>query len=285
MVSVIRYLLDNTFEADERLSDALLFAALRQQLGDRIEAVDANRDLSIHRPLWGAERFKVRSDRISQICRAYEAPAVLEALGGRILPKHAVQEEMNRLAILGHGAILRNMRHPQDFVRHCSRGDRFDQHASAIRSDCSPNPVLVQPNYNLKYVRRFVIVAGEVATDTPYQYCENAALHLMNPANRRLQAESFMSPLEACDPVWTDLQREAADRLLKDYPLASGAIDVGLRITADGNVAAHVQGVVAAPPGAFSVFYADVAAYVKKISESLAVLEPDLTDPSEELEP
>lgn len=93
-----------------------------------------------------------------------------------------------------------------------------------------------------------------------------------------------MSPLTEEDPVWRDLQRDEADQLLARFPLRSGAIDVGLRITADGEVTPHVQEVVAAPPGAFDTFYADVRAYAAAVAEHLFVLEPGLEGP-EGLEP
>jgi hypothetical protein len=90
-----------------------------------------------------------------------------------------------------------------------------------------------------------------------------------------------MSPLTEEDPIWRDLQRGEADRLLDRFPLRSGAIDVGLRITADGEVTPHVQEVIAAPPGAFDTFYADVRAYAGATAENLAILEPSLGDAEE----
>ncbi len=87
-----------------------------------------------------------------------------------------------------------------------------------------------------------------------------------------------MSPLTEEDPVWRDLQRQAADELLARFPLRSGAIDVGLRITADGEVSPHVQEVIAAPPGAFDTFYADVRAYAEAIALNLSVVEPGLAE-------
>lgn len=279
---MIRYLLSNELEAGARLSDAMLFAALVQHLGDLIEPVDAFRDTSTDRPLWGAERFRVRADRIEDICRAYRDPAVLEALEGRILPKHEVQAEMEHLADLGHGAVLRNMRHPEEHVRYCVRGDRFTQHESAIRSDRTDTPVLVYPNHDLEYVRRFLVVAGKTVTDAPYNHSESRPLALMDPANRLRQAESFMSPFEDRDPMWIEHQRGEAMRLLDRFPMTSGAIDVGLRITADGEVTPHIQEVIAAPPGAFETFCADVDAYARSIAENLVVFDPEMRDPAME---
>jgi hypothetical protein len=127
-------------------------------------------------------------------------------------------------------------------------------------------------------VRRFLIVAGEVAADTPYQHCEETPTDLLRHGADLLQAEDFMSPLTDEDPVWRDLQRGEADLLLARFPLRSGAIDVGLRITADGEVTPHVQEVIAAPPGAFDTFYADVRAYAVAIRDRLLELEPGLAD-------
>jgi hypothetical protein len=171
------------------------------------------------------------------------------------------------------------MRDPKSHSRHCFRGDRFSQHETAIRSDRYDHPVLVCPNRNLEYVRRFLIVAGEVAAETPYRVCAETPTDLLIPDAWRLQADDFMSPLTEEDPVWRNLQRAEADRLLDRFPLRSGAIDVGIRITADGEVTPHVEGVIAAPPGAFDTFYADVRTYAEAVAENLTVLEPSLAEP------
>lgn len=277
-MSRILYLLSNETEPDVRLSDALLYAALKERLGDRLEPVDWGRYRPDPRPVWGREPFRSLAARTDLIVAAYEDPAVLDTLEARILPRHAVQAEMDRIAGTGFGASLRNMRDPEQYVRHCARGDRFSQHETAIRSDRYDHPVLVCPNRNLDYLRRFLIVAGEVAAETPYRFCAQTPTDLLCPGADLLQAEDFMSPLTEEDPVWRDLQRGEAERLLDRFPLRSGAIDVGLRITADGEVTPHVEGVIAAPPGAFDTFYADVQAYAGAVAENLAVLEPSLAD-------
>jgi hypothetical protein len=274
----IVYLLSNETEPDVRLSDAILYAALKERLGDRLEPVSASRYRPGPDPLWGRDPYRSLAARVRTVTKAYEDPAVLDALGAKVLPHHAVQAEMDRISHDGFGASLRNMRDPEQYVRHCARGDRFAQHRTAIGSDRYEHPVLVCPNRNLEYVRRFLIVAGEVAAETPYRFCDEAPTDLLNPDAWRLQAEDFMSPLTEEDPVWRDLQRGEADRLLDRFPLRSGAIDVGLRITADGEVTPHVEGVIAAPPGAFDTFYADVRAYAGAVAEHLAVLEPSLAD-------
>jgi len=170
------------------------------------------------------------------------------------------------------------MRDPDLYVRHCARGDRFGQHETAIQSDRYDHPVLVCPNLDLRFVRRYLVVAGEVAAETPYRFCLEAPTELLRAGAWRLQAVDFMSPLTEEDPVWRDLQRGEADRLLAEFPLRSGAIDIGLRITADGEVTPHVEGVIAAPPGAFDTFYADVRAYAVAIRDRLLELEPGLAD-------
>jgi hypothetical protein len=277
-VGRITYLLTNETEADVRLSDAMLFAALREALGDRIEPMESGRYRAPLDPLWGRDPYRTMAARTRLITDAYEDPAVLEALGARIMPRHAVQAGMDRIAGTGFGASLRNMRDPEQHVRHCARGDRFSQHESAIGSDRYNHPVLVCPNLDLRFVRRFLIVAGEVAADTPYQHCEETPTDLLRHGADLLQAEDFMSPLTDEDPVWRDLQRGEADLLLARFPLRSGAIDVGLRITADGEVTPHVQEVIAAPPGAFDTFYADVRAYAVAIRDRLLELEPGIAD-------
>jgi hypothetical protein len=274
----IEYLLTNETEPDVRLSDSILYAALRERLGDRLEPVAWEHHRPSTGPVWGRDPYRMMAARTRLITDAYEDPAVLEALGAKILPRHAVQAEMDRIAETGFGASLRNMRDPESYVRHCARGDRFSQHETAIRSDRYGHPVLVCPNRDLHFVRRFLIVAGEVAAETPYRFCAETPTDLLRPDAWRLQAEDFMSPLTEDDPVWRDLQRDEAERLLARFPLRSGAIDVGLRITADGEVTPHVEGVIAAPPGAFDTFYADVRAYAGAVAENLAVLEPSLAD-------
>jgi hypothetical protein len=274
----ILYLLSNETEPDVRLSDALLYAALKERLGDRLEPVDWGRHRPDRGPAWGRDPFRSLAARTGLIVAAYEEPAVLDTLGARILPRHAVQAEMDRIAGTGFGASLRNMRDPERLVRHGARGDRFAQHESVIGSDRYEHPVLVCPNRDLAFVRRLLIVAGGVAAETPYRFCAETPTDLLRPGADLLQAEDFLSPLTEEDPVWRDLQRGEADRLLARFPLRSGAIDVGLRITADGEVTPHVQEVIAAPPGAFDTFYADVRAYAGAIAENLAILEPSLGD-------
>lgn len=274
----VTYLLSNEMGPDVRLSDAMLFAALSETLGDRLDPVAWEYHRPATAPVWGRDPYRMMTARTRLITDAYENSSVLEALSARILPRHAVQVEMDRIAEAGFGASLRNMREPEQYVRHCARGDRFSQHEMAIRSDRYDHPVLVCPNLNLRFVRRLLVVAGEVAAETPYRHCEETPTDLLNQDAWRLQAEDFMSPLTEEDPVWRGLQREVADRLLANFPLRSGAIDIGLRITADGAITAHVQEVIAAPPGAFDTFHADVHAYAVAIGDRLLELEPGLTD-------
>jgi hypothetical protein len=278
----ITYLISNETEADVRLSDAMLFAALRQALGDRIEPMESGRQRIPPGPVWGSDPYRSIAARTEILVEAYRDPAVLAALHAEILPRHAVQAEMARLTQTGFGAVLRNMRDPEQYVRHCARGDRFDQHETAIRSDRYDHPVLVHANLDLRFIRRFLIVAGEVAAETPYRHCEETPTDLLDPHAWAMQAEDFMSPLTQEDPVWRDLQRAEADRLLAEFPLGSGALDIGLRITADGEVSAHLEEVIAAPPGAFATFHADVRAYARAIAENLLRLEPELADPDAE---
>lgn len=279
MTERITYLLTNETEADVRLSDAMLYAALREALREKIEPMESGRYRAPLDPLWGRDPYRNIASRIENLTAAYREPAVLGALGGVIVPRHAVQAEMDRMAGTGLGAVLRNMRDPEAHVRYCARGDRFAQHETAIRSGRYDHPVLVYPNLNLKFLHRFLIVAGEVAAETPYRHCEETPTDLLRPGADLLQAEDFMSPLTEEDPVWRDLQRQAAEELLARFPLRSGAIDVGLRITADGEVTPHVQEVIAAPPGAFDTFYADVRAYAAAVAERILMLEPGLEGP------
>lgn len=285
MTDRITYLLSNDTEADVRLSDSLLYAALSEALGDILDPQDWARHVPKGEPVWGQDRFHTMVSRTTQLCEAWNDAHVLEVVQAKILPKNAVQAEMDRLGASGFGAVLRNMRNPEIYMRYCARGDRFSQHETHISANLYDTPIIVSPNLDLSFVRRFLIVAGEIAAETPYQHCEGRPLDLLLPDAWRLQAESFMSPLTQEDWVRRDMQKQEADRLLSGYPMASGAIDVGLRITADGEVTAHVDNVVNAPPGAFATFYADVRTYAKAIAENMHVLEPRLTVAAASVEP
>lgn len=280
-MSRIRYILSNDTEPDVRLSDAMLYAALSEALGDRIEPVDIMSLRYEEGVLWGCDPFHVLKTRAGKARAAYQESAVLEALEGKIVDYAEVQREMDQLRDAGYGATLRNMRNPNERLRHCARGDRFESHMTAIGAEKTGAPILVSKNRTLSFVRRFLIVAGSVAAESPYRYCSDTPTDLLDLNAWRLQAEDFMSPLTEEDPVWRDLQRAEVDRLLGAYPLASGAVDVGLDMTADSWVEAKIETVISAPPGAFHIFHADVKAYVGRVAEHLLELEPELAAPAE----
>jgi len=80
------------------------------------------------------------------------------------------------------------------------------------------------------------------------------------------------------NPYTVFSHRDQADA----FSSAEGAATVLDRIDRaieEGEVTPHVQEVIAAPPGAFDTFYADVRAYAAAVAEHLFVLEPDLDEP------
>lgn len=274
----IGYLLSNEVQPDLRLEEAMLFAALDTQLRDAINPIYIMYLRSGDGILWGRDPFGVLPSRDTRARDAFEHPAVLDALEGHIVGRADVQSEMDRLSAKGYGASLRNLRRPLSYIRHCSPGDSFEQHESAIRSLGQDDLILVSPNWNLRFVRRYLVVAGVVAAETPYRYCTESPTELLSPDAWKLQAEDFMSPLSEEDPTWLDMQRAEADRLLSDFPLLSGAIDIGLDITADGWATPKVESVISAPPGAFLCFHADPHLYASAISRNLELLEPSLRE-------
>ncbi|MCW3782514.1 hypothetical protein [Defluviimonas salinarum] len=275
----IDYLSSNETEPDIRLSDAMLYAALRQELGEMLELFDERRAHDGSNPLWGRDRYRILRCRIEAVAATYAEPAVMAALGdARIVAGHRVQGEMDRLSGMGRGAILRNMRDPAGRLRYTQAGDRYDQHRSAIGADAYTHDILVQPNLELEFSRRYLVVAGEIAAETPIRFCEAEPLLLLDPLNRNRQARDPWSALEAGDSTWPRMQRKAAEALLADYRLVSGSIDVGLALHLDGSRSAHVEAVTACRPGDSDIYFADASAYARKIAAHLAEIEPSLRE-------
>lgn len=275
---MIDYLIHNDMEADARLSDAMLYAALRQVLGDRLVPCDAHFHRPRENPAWGPSPYGSIIQRLEEARGPYLDMVVRRHLGeARLLMGCEVQAAMDRSTAAGLGVILRNMSDPVGRIRYCQPGDRYVQHASAIRAEsCHPSGILVQPNFDLTHVRRYIVAGGEIAAESPYRHCEEEPLLLLDPENRMRQTRDFMSAFEPLNPDWSALQRAAAEALLADHALASGAIDVGIRHLADGRVEARVESVTAARPGAFAILFADPRAYAEKIAENLARIEPEL---------
>ena len=275
---MIDYLMHNDMEADARLSDAMLYAALRPALGDRLVPCDAHFHRPRGNPVWGPYPFGGIIPRLEEARGPYLDMAVRRHLGeARLLQPDLVQAVMDRFTAIGLGVILRNMTDPVDRIRYCQPGDHFAQHASAILADSRhPSGILVQPNFDLTHIRRYIVAGGEIAAESPFRYCEEEPLLLLDPENRKLQTRDFMSAFEPLNPDWSVLQRAAVEALLADHALASGAIDVGIRHLPNGRVEARVESVTAARPGAFAILFADPVAYAAKIAEHLDRIEPQL---------
>lgn len=265
-------------EAGVRLEQSLLYAALHQVLGPAIEPWATIHAHEGDRPLWGRDRFGSNSRRVAEVQETYSDPHVLKALGdARIVPKHQVQAELDRLYAHGLGAIVRNMREPTMYLRYTQVGDDFRSHESAISADRYHHDVLVQPNWDLYYLRRYLVIAGEIAAETMIAHNDEESLMLLDRENRdRMTKNTFDGShrFESGNQDWFAAQRAEAERLLSRYPLVSGAIDVGIR-QVDGDWSAHIEAVTAGKPGQVDIFFADPKAYAEKIAEHLHELEPE----------
>lgn len=265
-------------EAGVRVKQSLLYAALHQVLGtDTIKPWATTYAHKGDRPLWGRDRFGSNARRIAEVQETYSDPHVLEALGdARIVPLHQVQAELDALYARGLGAIVRNMREPSMYRRYTQDGDDFRSHESAISADRYHHDVLVQPNWDLDYLRRYLVVAGEIAAETMIAHFDEEPLTLLDRENRDRMIRwptDGVSRIEPGNQEWFAAQREEAERLLSRYPLVSGAIDVGIR-QADGEWSAHIEAVTAGKPGQVDTFFIDTKAYAEKIAEHLHELEP-----------
>lgn len=277
----IAYLLDDTQEPDRRLEDAILFAALATELGEQIEAVDRAwaRNLPSADTVWGRDQFRSFSARLDELREGLQQDAVQKSLGAQIIQRHQVPDAMADLGRRGLGAILRNMRDPAGYIRYTQAGDRFEQHASAIRAEESPYPIFVQPNHDLCFNRRYVIAGGEIAGHGPYRYCSETPLELLDPSIRDMQCRDFMSPLEPAREDWTESMSLATQSLLNQFPLVSGVIDVGIKLLdghTEGAFEARIEMVEAARPGAAWIMHADPVAYARKVAEHLPLIAPSL---------
>ncbi|MCE6958054.1 hypothetical protein LAZ40_03160 [Cereibacter sphaeroides] len=266
-------------EADVRLADAMLFAALKSALGDRIEPFNSIHDRKGDRPLWGPDPWKNEAAGMRMRRAAYEEPAVVAALGrGKFLPAHEVQAEMDRLAAQGSGAAIRNMVDPANRKRFLPPGSRFDGvNREHIRADGPGFTILVHPYRQACWERRFLVVAGAIVAESPLRFCEEEPAMLLDPQNRLREARDPWRPLEEPDMDRIGLLHAAADALLRDWPLVSGAIDVGMVDGPDGP-RAQVTEVTAARPGDVGILFADPVAYARAIAENLFLLEPSLAE-------
>lgn len=283
---MIRYNISplHQIEPDIRLADAMLFAALKSALGDRIEAHSSIYEYTDDAPLWGLNPYE-NPATLQRRAAAYWEPAVLAAIGGVIVPARDAGQAMDDLAAKGIQPAMRSMVDPIE--RRYFPGLKgpfagpdgvFERLKDRLRIKSPDEEVCIHAHYDMIAGRRFLIVAGEIAAESPDAYSEEDPVRLLDPQNRmREPAGGFMSELVPASPEHLELQRAAVEALLREYPMVSGAIDVGI-VVRDGAKRAQIEQVWAAPPGGAYTLFADPVAYAGKIAEHLRILEPDLFD-------
>ena len=284
---MIRYNISplHQMEPDIRLADAMLFAALKSALGDKIEAHSSIHEYRDEAPLWGLDHYGDPAI-LRRRAAAYMEPAVLAAIEGIILPARDAGRAMDALAADGIRPAMRSMADPIE--RKFFPGLKgpfagpdgvFERHKDRLRIKSPDEEVCIHPHYDTIAGRRFLIVTGEIAAASPDSYCSEDPAQLLDPKNRKREpAGDFMSELVAADPRHLELQRAAVETLLQRYPMVSGAIDVGIVLAENGSKRAQIDQVWAAPPGGAYTLFADPIAYAGKVAEHLNALEPGLFD-------
>lgn len=267
----IIYMLENSAESEVRLADAMLYHHLSMALGEGLESMDSFRTPPQGAILWGRDPLHMDRSRLSKQIEVYRNSAVLHAIGGEIVPRNAVDAVLSVLSARGSGAILRNMSGPVDRIRYTTQKDVFAQHDQAIGT---PDEVLVQINRDLSHYRRFLVVGGDVAAETPVTFRMAGAFRLSGD-ELDFQCRDFNAKPSQAPGAWRETQRTAVDDFLTRYPLESGAIDVGLSFHGD-QVTGHVESVAAAPPGGFDTYLADPQEYAKAVHVRLIACEPEL---------
>lgn len=264
-------------EPDMRLADSMLYAALKSELGDRIQIFSSLQDFKEDGPLWGMDHYD-RPDVLRRRAAAYRDPAVLAAIEGVIVPAREAGAVMDEISARGISPAMRSMADPIGQYYVPGAGGQFDKLKDRIRVKSEDEDVLIHPAPETLYERRYMIVAGEIAAEGPCHYCSETPALLLDPANRNRSARNFWEKLEDADPHHLELQRAAVEDLLARYPMTSGAIDVGIAQEPSTDPRALVGQVWAAAPGGALPLFADPIAYAGKIAAHLHVLEPDIEE-------
>ncbi|MBW3243254.1 hypothetical protein KUV57_11155 [Epibacterium sp. DP7N7-1] len=283
---MIRYNISpfHQMESDIRLADAMVFAALKSALGDRIEAHSSIYEYTDAAPLWGLDHYEDPAI-LQRRAAAYREPAVLAAIGGTIVPARDAGRAMDALAANSIQPAMRSMADPIErryfpgLLGHFQGPDGvFERNKDRLRIKSPDEEVCIHAHYDTIAGRRFLIVAGEIAAETPDVHSDEDPARLLDPQSHMFEpVGDFMSDLVPANPEHLELQRAAVETLLRDYPMVSGAIDVGI-VVSDGAKRAQIEQVWAAPPGGAYTLFADPVAYAAKIADHLHVLEPDLPD-------
>lgn len=255
----------NQAEAAHRLSDAALFAALKSKFGDLIEPWNNLQSYTGTHVLWGADPHHEDMEQLQAQQSFFRRPIVLDHLNARIVRAGDLAAEVARLCEYGHGFAVRNMKDP------CHR-KRFLPEGYAGKSDAEidfgigtldkGDEVLIQEYHNLNYVRRYLVVGGAIAEETPLIFFEERPSMVLDRSLRLCNSRDCWGTPEPAEPDELELQRRAALDLLAHHPITSGYIDVGQYINDGGESLAFIDDVSVCRPGGFFIACADPVTYV-----------------------
>lgn len=272
----IPYVFDAYVAPEERVQDATLYYHLDRALNGRMVPCSFQ-NAPRHGLTWGMDRPGILPGRREMAQAAYENSGVLTALGGSIIPAALVAQ---RIVVSPEQCLtIRNLKDPTGCLRHMQPGDDSAAHLRAIGAS-GDDPVVIHPDFDLRHMRRFMVVAGQITCESPMFF----KLDLANAPGDNfedLQVDASGNDYMDADPDWRDKQHAAVKELLAAYPLPCGAIDVGL-YEDEGEMRARIDCVTAAPPGGVFPYMADMARHAAKIIEHVDELAPA---PSAEMAP
>ncbi len=275
----IPYAFDAILEADERLQDATLYLHLERDLGDRLSPVSALHDVPDH--TWGRDWHGTIPARREMARAAYENPFVLSSLGNALIATGTVAIEAARTIAdtFGSGLILRNIKDPVTRIRHTRPGEDILSHLRSI-GVAEEDQVLVQPNFELRHLRRFMVVAGSITCESP-MFFKHEIANIEGECFTDLQVDESGQGFISRPDAWRHMQYDAAQALLAVYPMVCGAIDVGFVMRDGKPLRARIENVTAAPPGGVFAYMADMARLAERIIEHADALLPCAEVPAE----
>ncbi|KKN90513.1 hypothetical protein LCGC14_0228820 [marine sediment metagenome] len=264
----IPYVFDAHVQPDERLQDAILYYHLDRALEGRLLPCSF-----LNAPpsggVWGMDRSGLLHGRREMTQAAYANVDVLAAVGGCIIPAALVAQKIATSP--DQGMTIRNLKDPLGSLRHMQPGDDSTAHLRSI-GVTRDDPVVIHPDFDLRHLRRFMVVAGKITCESPMMF----QIDLANTPGddfHDLQVDASGNHFIDGDVAWRDKQHAAAEALLSAYPLPCGAIDVGLHED-EGEIRARIDCVISAPPGGLFPYMADMARHAAKIAEYVDELAP-----------
>ena len=272
----IPYVFDAYVAPEERVQDATLYYHLDGALNGRMVPCSFQ-NAPASGVTWGMDRPGILPGRREMAQAAYENSEVLAALEGSIIPAALVAQRI--VESPEQGLTIRKLKDPAGSLRHMQPGDDSAAHLRAIGAS-GDDPVVIHPDFDLRHMRRFMVVAGQITCESPKFF----KLDLANAPGDNfedLQVDASGDDYMDAELDWRDKQHAAAEALLAAYPLPCGAIDVGLFMDGD-EMRARIDCVIAAPPGGVFPYMADMARHAAKIIEYADEL---AAFPSEEMAP